>query len=138
MSLLYGFQPDSCLKYLRKFVELSHGNLGLNWSATVSFNTGFAFCQKKEWDSAYQSFASALEFNSRLRNKTDIWLLQQNMDSVRKWGRIPKSGAESQIPRIPQPRGVTQDFDMYLMGKLGKPVPGLPGLFERLSGDTSD
>jgi len=139
MCFLYGFKPDSCLKYLRKYAELEHHQVSGKWNATVAFNAGFAFCQQKEWDSAYRNFASALEYNSRLRNKTDIWLLQQDLDSVREWGSIPPSEADRARKRVPQPHGVTLDFNMYLMGRYGRPMPSMwEGTFEGPADDTGD
>jgi len=117
IGYLYGFKPDSCVTYLRRYVELCRGNLDTKWDAIVHFNTGLAFGQKREWDSAYVHFAKALDDDYILRNKTDIWLLQQDMDSARGWGGIPETPADHKVPRIPRPKGVNLDWDLYLMSR---------------------
>jgi tetratricopeptide (TPR) repeat protein len=125
MSYLYAFRPDSCISYLRKYVELHRSSLDTKWDAIVHFNTGFAFGQKREWDSAYFHFARALDDDNILQNKIDIWSLQQDIDSVRRWGGIPETPADHKVPRIPRPKGVNLDFDMYLMGREGRPMSSM-------------
>jgi len=115
VGFLWGFRPDSCISYLRRYVVLRHNHLDRKWDAMVNFNTGLAFGQKKEWDSAYVHFAKALDDDYVLRDKTDIWLLQQDIDSVRKWGGIPETATDHEIPRIPCPKGANLERNLYLM-----------------------
>jgi tetratricopeptide (TPR) repeat protein len=95
---LYRGEPDSCITILRRYVKLHTAPWSDSAEALVLYNVATAFCQKREWDSAYANLRKALEDYRAIKDKVNIWSVQEDIRDI---GRL--AGDPNRYPLPPGP-----------------------------------
>lgn len=107
-------KPDSAIALLHRAVELARQSSDEHLLASDLGNLGLAFCQMHAWDSSYNTLQNAFDAYHRVKDERQMWYIQDDLDSIRKWAGISDTVSRSARVRVKRPphAGYNTDFDL--------------------------
>ena len=108
-------EPDNAIVLLRRAVELARQSLDGKLLASDLGNLGLAFGQMQAWDSAYNTLQNAFDAYHRIKDERQMWYVQDDLDSIRKWAGISDGVSRSARVRVKRPRHAAYNTDLDLM-----------------------